>query len=273
MDIQFAGKSPGKAKRLSMSEPSRTCRLHVKRCITIVAIIMLIVLLVSCARETSLQDAVSRAINTTAQAQSYRQTGNTIYYVDSVAETTESFFELEYVAPDRSHFKLNSDGDWSEGIIIGDKSYVRSSDEPQWRQSPFQFDNNNKVKSVISYISIADEFNVLKWLVDLEQLPVGEVDGVNYSHYRGRIDIASFVKEQESNVEGITLPLNEMRQWEIDVELWIDLDDYIRQMTTEARFLYFDESIAGDVPLVTQITTVRSFDFNEVIIIEQPQID
>jgi len=85
--------------------------------------------------------------------------------------------------------------------------------------------------------------DILNWLIDVEKLPDEAVDGVPCSHYRGRADRNSHVdmlietyKREGGNISELEPGLFDlMRRQEIDVELWIDGEDYIRQFRIEGR--------------------------------------
>lgn len=115
----------------------------------IIVLVVLVTLLISvCFQEMTFQDAVARAITETSEAQSYRTAGN-ITYIDAEGETLEYLFESEFAAPDRSHSKARKNGNWSETISIGDESYIRNSDNPQWCQSPCQYEYDSHGRSVV----------------------------------------------------------------------------------------------------------------------------
>jgi hypothetical protein len=67
--------------------------------------------------------------------------------------------------------------------------------------------------------------------------------------------------------EGLEL----MRRQEIDVDLWIDGEDYIRQFRTTSRFPMPDPN-TGEEVWGTGASTTRYFDFNEPIVIEPPDL-
>jgi len=130
-------------------------------------------------------------------------------------------------------------------------------------------------------ISRPGRLDILNWLIDIERLPDEAVDGVTCSHYRGRVDRNSYVdmlietywlKGGISELDPVVLKgFDRMRRQEIDVDLWIDGEDYIRQFRTDARFPMPD-SDTGEEVWGTGVDTVRYFDFNEPIVIEPPDL-
>ena len=167
------------------------------QCLVIAVIVLCVTSVVGCGERFELTEITSKAITATAEAQSYRATAVVIYTVDG--ETIKSKHESEFVAPDRYHEKTSSDGNRSEAISIGDESYIRSSEEPQWCQTPCQYDDGPQVD--VSSISLEKELEPLNWLVDLEELPGEVIDGVVCLHYRGRVDQDAYVNMLKETAE------------------------------------------------------------------------
>ena len=249
---------------------------------TIVALLVLLMLpLAACDQQASLRDAVARAITKTVEAQSFRATVNSTTLTDTHTHSSSS--EWVYAAPDcwRSLETVVLDGGgnvtitighgreivipsgWSEVIIVGGKCYVRQSNKPEWKLQPFIWNPRILEMELESY----------RFLVNLEKLPDEEIRGVNCSHYSGKVDQDSYVDMLEemaerSDEEWLRPPLLESARSEEHVaELWIDENDYIRQVKAEGRFLDPYEN------WVTWFKITRYFDFNEPITIEPPLTD
>jgi hypothetical protein len=272
---------------------------HVKLLLAIVLTVLLIMPFASCDQQTSLRDAIARAITQTSQVQSYRVIANTTTHTDGI--TTVSSYELEYAASDRYHVfttvivdggnattvtssngasvTVTTTGSWNEIIVVGDKGYLRSSNESQWRICEFLTSRLTQPTpgTGTCFVSIQTLGNKLKpfnYLVELEVLPDEEIGGIGCSHYRGEVDQDSYVEmlrgSDEEAYEQITPDnLEWMLQREIVVELWIDGADHIRQQRTEYRFP--DPNIKEK--WVSSFGITRYFDFNEPIGIEPPEIE
>lgn len=238
--------------------------------LVIAVIVLCVAFVVGCGERLELTEVNKKAVTATTEVQSYRATTVGIYTVDG--ETIESKRESEFVAPDRFYEKVTIDGDWSESISIGDESYIRSSEEPQWCQTPCQYDDGLHVD--VSPIPLEKELEPLNWLVDLEQLPDEEIDGANCWHYRGRVDQDAYVDMLEETAEReygqIPEHLDEMRRWIMDFELWVEKDSYlIWQLKGELRFTTINPD-TGEEDLVTESSTKRFYGFNQPIEIEPP---
>ena len=277
-----------------------------KLSVAIVLTVLLILPFVACDEQASLQDAIARAIARTSEVRSYHSAGNSTTYTDTI--TYEGAYELECAAPDRYHsvetvnvngsesvtttissnggnVTVTAGGGWFETIVVGDKGYVRSQREPRWRicevytpdSQPPPGQTPGTGACQVSIQTSDKQLELLNYLVELEKLPDEEIDGVNCSHYRGEIDQDSYVDMlRERGKEGYAQILPEylemMRRQEIVIELWIDGDDYIRQLKTEGRSLDPNPS-TGPEQWVNWFTITRYFDFNEPICIEPPEIE
>jgi len=243
----------------------------------IAAIVSLLVPVVGCSERLNLREVTTNAITATCEAQSYRASAVQTYTVDDKIE--ESTFESEFVAPDCSHQKTSGDGKWYETIFIGDKSYIRGSDMPKWCESPCQYDDPSTGATVTAQatsIPLEKELEPLNWQVDLEPLPDEVIDGANCWHYRGKVDMDSYVdmlqKTTKSENGQIPEHLEEMRRWIRNFELWVEKDSYlIRQLKSEERFTWVNPD-TGEESLFTGSTTKQFYDFNKPISIEPPQM-
>ena len=243
----------------------------------IAAIVFLLVPVVGCSERLNLREVTANAITATCEAQSHRASAVQTYTVDGKIE--ESTSESEFVAPDRFHNKTSGDGKWSEIISIGDKSYIRGSDIPEWCESPCQYRDPSSGSTVTveaASISLEKELESLNWLVDLEQLPDEVIDGINCWHYRGKVDMDAYVDmlQKTTKSEDGQFPehLEEMRRWMRNFELWVEKDSYlIRQLKSEERFAWVNPD-TGEESLFTGSTTKQFYDFNEPISIKPPQM-
>lgn len=241
------------------------------------AIVFLVALAIGCDESHELREVTTKAIKATSEAQSYCMSAVETYNFDG--DTGESTYESEFVAPDCSHWKTSRDDDWSEGITIGDRSYIRSSDIPQWCESPCQYEDpltGATVMTETTSIPLEKVLEPLNWLVELEKLPGEEIEGVNCWHYRGSVDMDSYVdmlqKTAKSEDGQIPEHLEGMRHWKRNFELWVEKDScLIRQLKEEMRFMMVNPD-TGDEELFTASTNMRFYDFNKPISIEPPQI-
>jgi len=271
-----------------------------KLLLVIILAILMILPYLACNQQASLQDVVDRALTQTSQVQSYRSAENSTTYADNI--TYEGAYELECAAPDRYHsvetlnvngsesvtttissnggnVTVTAGGGWFETIVVGDKGYLRSSNESQWRicevyNSRLTQPTPGTGACQVPIQTLENKLELLNYLVELEKLPDEEIGGVNCSHYRGRVDQDSYVdmlrKRQEEEYRQIPPEnLELMLQREIVVELWVDGDDYIRQQGTEFR----SPDPISQEKWVTGLSTTRYFDFNKPICIEPPEIE
>ena len=207
---------------------------------------------------------IAEAYAATMSLQSYRMTGS----IKSTLEgkTSEATFETEFVAPDRYRGKATTDGDVVEFIIIGDKQYIRDSDQSR---------TTSVAVAGSSILGKEEALKLLDSLTDLEELPDEKIDGVDCLHYRGRVDMDRMVEEQKARLdpaqpgyEEILKGLEQLRNMKIEVELWIGKDDYlIRQMKQDTQVPSED---IGQWD--TSSAMWKFYDFNEPITIEPPEM-
>lgn len=215
----------------------------------------------ACSEGSNLRKVTTKARITTSEAQSYCMKGTARYTSD--AETLETVFEGEFAAPDRFRAKINIEtGHWCEVIKIGDKSYLRTSDEEEW--------GGEKSDVMCVVLPIAEVLEPLDSLIDLEQLPDEGIDGLDCLHYRGKVDMDSLLEKTAMAYQQTQEFLEVMRRTGMSVELWVGKDDYlIRQMITTIRSPE-SEAGTGEEKWTTQTTIMRFYDFNKSITIEAP---
>jgi hypothetical protein len=243
-------------------------------------LLSLAVVLAACDKEAMYQDTIAKAIATTVEARSFRATVNQIILLDS--HVSSSSYEVEFVAPDRWHslFTLIADGggdvregvdqdtearcpgEWHEIIELGNTSYVREWNRPEWTAMP----------GLAHVQTLGGQLARYKFLVDVEKLPDEEIRGVTCSHYRGRVDQEAYVDMMKEEIEGYgeedtpeySQYLESTRGDERFVDLWIDENDYIRQIEVRSRFFG---------PLGNRLhgfMIARYFDYNEDMDISAP---
>ena len=217
---------------------------------------------------------IAKAHAATASLQSYRVTGSTASTFNE--EYSEVTFEWEFAAPDRHRVKMTQAGEVAEFIIVGDDQYTRVSGSGQSSGTVTIITTGgysvyNPVPSREGTLQLLDS------LTDLDELPDQEIDGVNTLRFRGRVDIDRIMDEQRSNLDP-TSPayqqsldfLELQRSTRIDVELWISKeDDTVRKMQLDGRFP-ITGSGGQQTGWSSHSTSVRFYDLNEPIEIEQP---
>ncbi len=208
------------------------------------------------------QSVLAKAQAAIASLQSYRISLEGTVNTDE--ETSVVRMELEFVAPDRYHWKQTADEDNLEYIFIGDEQYSKNT-----------FPSIGASMMVNSYSSMLNrEYTLimLSSLTDVKKFPDETVDGTLCLHYRGTLDYEQGLIESWSARQQRGLPplsdeakermLEEVRSiaFSTTIELWIGKDDYL--VRQEKRIISADD---GEVGL-----DLRFYDFNEPIVIEPP---
>ena len=252
----------------------------------ITAIVFLIAPVVGCSEGNSLREVTTKAITATLGAQSYRASVVETYTADG--ETFEGTYEFEFVAPDRYHQSISaeyysgSERNWWELISIGNQSYFRGSDMPQWCQAPCQYDDPSSGATVTAEeapLRLEEILEPLNWLVDLKQLPDEVIDGADSWHYHSKFDMDSYVdmvQKRAKEGEVGQLPeevLDRMHGTTRNFELWVEKESYlIRQLKREDHYMMVDHA-TGEEKSVTGSIITRLYDFNKPISIEPPQLE
>ena len=125
--------------------------------------------------------------------------------------------------------------------------------------------------------SLTRELEYLDWLIDVEKLPAERVDGVDCSHFRGLVDYDGYtdmvIERNRLERAGQPTPppevIDTQRRSQFVVDVWIDEDEHIRQLTVDVRFPTPDPDTGEDV-WNTSISTTTYSDFNQPITIEPP---
>ena len=182
--------------------------IYVKRCVIIGLIVLLILPIVACDQEAGLRNAVARAITKTSEVQSYRSSGNTTTYTDEGILVSSSSYEEECEAQDRYRFRAVQDSIWWwEYIKVEDKSYCRYEESGQWE------DCSEDDTVQIDYIDIEKQLLPFYWLVIDKMLAKENVNGIECSYYRGRVDMESSIKDRESELGYMTEQLENILRW------------------------------------------------------------
>ena len=217
----------------------------------IAALLLLAVMSFGCSRGPSPQEMVSKAANVAAGVSSYRS--NTIMTQISDGETTKWIVQSKHSAPGR-HWDKASDnhGRWFETLIIDDKCYRRSLEQPQWHLAQHWH-----------VISLKEQLESLASLKNLKRLPDQKINGVDCFHLSGRIIGSFYIQKMESEA-GYQLPeplVDQVRQYEMNCEVWIAKGTYlIRQLKGE-----------GGWPNIRIVRVTQFYDFNKPVHIEAPQ--
>ena len=217
---------------------------------------------------------IAKAYAATAGLTSYRMSGSTTYTGNG--ESAEIALEWEFVAPDRYHGKLTTQGDIQEFIIIGDQQYARDSGSGQSRGTVFVM-----TEGVFSPVpSREGTLQLLDSLIDLAELPDEIVASVDSLHYRGTVDIDRIVDEQAAKLdvgapgyEADIAALNVHRRIQIHVELWISKSDHSIQklrQDVQSPTVVSDAEGTRVEGSVGYSTVVRYFDLDEPIEIGRP---
>lgn len=224
--------------------------MDIRRYLIVSVVILLMTPVVGCSRVLTPKEVVAKACDVTSEVKSYRVTVSTISTLEG--QTSETFFETEFVRPDRWHTKITTDGRWHEFINIGDKQYSRHSDRMEWRlcNVPVHGEGGVVTEWCAGYV---EDFQHPDLLTDLEKLSDERIDGVECLHYRGKVDVDT--------------------EWRTDVELWIGKDDYlIRQMKSDTQMPVAESTSRGveEEKWCMISSLAKYYDFNQPIGIEPP---
>jgi len=208
---------------------------------------------------------MAKAYAATENLQSYRMFYNSITQ-PAEGETSGFTTESEFVAPERYHVKLIADGDVTEFIFIGDKSYARNGDLSKNITLAVS-------RSSSSFLAKEITLKILDGLTDLQELPDEKMDGTDCLRYHGRVDMEKQVEEikaaldlSDPNDKRLLEEVEQLRNWRTEVELWIGKHDYlIRQMNCDWQ-VPVEDTGRWDA----SSATVKYYDLNELITIEPP---
>lgn len=215
---------------------------------------------------------VAQAYAATAELESYRMSGTSVRF----GGTSEVDFEWEFVAPDSYHGTIAIDGLVEEFVLVGDEQYTRDV-------SGGQRSGSVAIVTDSIYSPIPSREGTLRFLdslTDVEQLPNEQIEGVDTSHYLGRVDFDRILDEQIASLDPDspghqeTLAFVELqRTAQISIELWIGEEGHrIQQMNLDVQFPTISSGPAGVEQQGSSgfSTVVRYSDFNSGIEIKRP---
>lgn len=238
-------------------------------------------------------DIVSRAYAATTKITTYYSFQETERRSSDSNETPIMYQEVKYDGPERYHVRMFTQGPhaWQIDIINynGEIYYyadlpIESSDPDfqEWLQDSFKnaVDAAEQRFSTLDISQLAEPQNLFDYLVDIQQLPDEELDGLICSHYLGTLDKEKMATEFENQInesDDLTELEYEQIQASIDAirhpesqqqgELWISRDDYlIRQMKYMA---HIHLSVGEQVVEVDGVVTLN-YQYNIPIIIQAP---
>jgi hypothetical protein len=215
---------------------------------------------------SSTQSVMAKAQAAIASLQSYR----IVLTSDNDGEI--SSVEIEFIAPDRYHYKQSGAEFNLEFIIIGDERYFKEAP-----QTSFEITRMFQSDGYSSLMTREYTLMILDYLTDVQKLPDETIDGTVCLHYKGTYDYEKQMRAFfESNSERGIPPISEEEMKEkieemhaevgtTTVELWIGKDDYlIRQMKRDSQRL------DNNGEMQSSTSNFRFYDFNQPFIIEAP---
>jgi predicted anti-sigma-YlaC factor YlaD len=232
--------------------------------IPVVAILIALTVLQPWSSFPGPQSVIAKAYAATEGLLSYRTSSSITYTYKGEVNNQSS--EWEYVFPDRAHGRLRLGLGTFEFIIIGDKQYIRESDNASGKISI-------GVSASGSTHSKEDTLRLLDSLTKIEKLPDEGISGVDCLHLLGEIDLqkraerakASLDPDYPAYEEAIKSIDEQMMAGRETVEVWIGKEDYlIRQVKHEGH----SSSEGGSLDTFSSV--VKYYDFNKSILIEPP---
>jgi len=236
-------------------------------CISIALIICLLALSLSCSSTSGEQEEVLAALQKTGEAESYRFSQVTSGY--SYGDIQEYHSETEVASSDYYHSRVVGNSSITEFVQAGNESYVRINDE-EWREC-------TEGTCGCTVVMIPDSLSFLRYL-EVEQMIEKEttVDGTECRYYRGEVDVDSWATDKEGASTGDAIYetpyLDEIRHWQVNAQLWIDNNNYIRQIKTDVFYPYTD-TITGEREWGSVISVATYSSFNEDILITKPVLN
>lgn len=251
------------------------------------AAILLVLMLafIGCDSGDGSREQFLEAIDKTDSAQSYQMTMNRATYNKEGTLLSLQVYE-EKRASNEDYWGRSvlywydgndaRDSSYWELIRIGDMIYCRHEENEQWLDcsKPYTILKNGSIGSSVSVMAGNDtnsELQLLRWLMIDEILSGVALDGIECTYYQGIVDMESYMRDRERKYELPVEILENMLKWELTAELWIDGDDYIRQIELEHKFPYRDSD--SDDEWHTMSSTIQYSGFSEAISITPPSIE
>jgi len=236
---------------------------------------------------------VSRAYAATTKINTYYSFQKVEQGSSDSNETSIMYEEVKYDGPERYHVKHSSQEPdaWSFEIISYNGEIYYYADLPiqpsdpdyqEWVQDLFKrlINATEQRFSSLAISQMAETQIVFDYLVDVQQLPDEEVDGLICSHYLGTSDKEKMATEFENSInesEDLTELEYESLQSSIDAlrhpesqmqfEIWISKDDNLIRQIEYVVHLHL--SVGTQVTEVDGVQTLN-FRYNIPIIIQAP---
>jgi len=249
----------------------------------------LVVPVIGCSNNSLDLEAELEALRQTCavgeEVQSYRVEISSIHIEEG--KNLEGTLEVEFVAPDRYHYRGYGDVEQEESIIIGNKVYSRDSENDQWQEVEMSPNMLKAQKLSLKSLTPSAEstFQLLDSLTDLEKLPEEEINGVDCLHCRGRVDMERKVEKQKAELEATLDPSEpgyqqrlKFMEWQlklkINEELWISRGDCLVWQRKSETQMPAMQSPTGEIIQGEAKSTmlVHYYDINEPIKIEPPKV-
>ena len=222
---------------------------------------------------------IAAAYAATEALQSYRMSGSNIVSVNN--RSSEVKFTWEFADKDRYHVKIFESGKAEEFIIVGEDQYEWVSADNQFSSTIIDVSGEGAFNVFNPFPGKQGTLYLLNSLVDLRDLPDTEINGVQTTHQRGRVDIDKIMDDQAATLDPNAADyqanldfLDIQRKITINVDLWISKDEFqIRQMKLTGVAPITTSGGIEQIGGMTWDTTVKFSDFNEPIRIERPLTD
>jgi hypothetical protein len=223
---------------------------------------------------------IAKAYAATEALQSFKVTDDEYMQEEETSELYYSFHsEFDYAGSSRYHLvKVRPSGGYSyEAIIIGDQVYSRGDFSVQLTKEQLEEVAPIKEKTL----------EALDTIKDIEKMPDEKINGIEYYHYKGTIDMEKWLEKTRNyriqqfqgmidrnptlklSLENMLKASEDMwRTKNITNEFWISKDDYLIRRWRQVVETLPGQPVLGGI--YTAIATFDYFDFNKPIQIEVP---